>query len=336
VPKRTTPFQMVVAFVRKHWAPDDLSVTESKYLRDSHLGIDREVDVVVEGDFDGEPVVTSIEVIEHSRPASVTWVEQQVAKHRYLSTNRLVLISKSGFTKNALKAVAAEGGWVDAVRPEIVEVDGEPVVERLHVDQMELEPTRCRLHVQRPDSSAVVVEGLLEGAICTVFDGDGVERGSALQLAYEVLHIDWLREHFSREAHDHPERDELKGFSCGIGLGELGYYLRDDETGELHSLMMIDVEGRFYFTQTELAFAQTELGDRRFGVGEGLLLGRQTIWVQTAHEAAGTAKLSWRTKDDAPLRERPVGVPSEPQFPELSTLRPPEDWSGLPGTSPRE
>ena len=72
MPKRTTPFQMIVHSVRKHTAAPGVTVTESKELAGGLLGIPREVDVVVEGDFDGEPVVTSIEVIEHSRPASIT------------------------------------------------------------------------------------------------------------------------------------------------------------------------------------------------------------------------------------------------------------------------
>jgi hypothetical protein len=212
MPKRTTPFQMVVAFVRQHGAPRNVAVTESKDLRDAQLGINREVDVVVEGDFDGESVLTSIEVIEHSRPAPVMWVEQQVAKHRYLPTNRLVLVWKSGFTQNALTAVAAQGGWVAAMRPEVVEVDGEPVVEHLYLDQIELTPTRCRLHVVRPDNTAIIVEGIDSTGACTVFDGEGTQRGSALQLSTELLSIDWVREHFVREAHNHPERDKLKGF----------------------------------------------------------------------------------------------------------------------------
>lgn len=102
MPKQTTSFQMVVAFVRQHGAPRNVSITESKYLGGAQLGVEREVDVVVEGDFDGGPVVTSIEVIEHSRPAPVTWVEQQVAKHRHLPTNHLVLVSNQASVRRHL------------------------------------------------------------------------------------------------------------------------------------------------------------------------------------------------------------------------------------------
>lgn len=78
------------------------------------------------------------------------------------------------------------------MRPEVVEVDGEPVVEHLYLDQIELTPTRCRLHVVRPDNTAIIVEGIDSTGACTVFDGEGTERGSALQLSTELLGIDWV------------------------------------------------------------------------------------------------------------------------------------------------
>jgi hypothetical protein len=58
---------MVVNFVRKHWAQPGVTVTESKFLYDAQSQIEREVDIVIEGTFDGEPSVTSVEVIEHGR-----------------------------------------------------------------------------------------------------------------------------------------------------------------------------------------------------------------------------------------------------------------------------
>jgi hypothetical protein len=110
MPRRTTEFQTIVHFFRQQMAVPGVTVTESKFLHDAVLNIEREVDVVIEGNFDGEPITTSIEVVEQRRPASVTWVEQQVAKHRHLPTTRLVLVAKAGFTGNALKKIAAEGG----------------------------------------------------------------------------------------------------------------------------------------------------------------------------------------------------------------------------------
>src|SRR5688572_769882 len=123
--------------MRQQTAAPDVTVTESKELLDPRLGANREVDVVVEGPFDGEPVVTSIEVIEHGRRASITWVAQQINKHRTLPTNRLVLVSKSGFTKNGLKAAELEGGWVQTMSPKMVKTDdGRDVVQRIFADQV--------------------------------------------------------------------------------------------------------------------------------------------------------------------------------------------------------
>jgi hypothetical protein len=130
MPMRSTPFQAIVRLVRQQPAQPGVTVIESKFLRDAVLGIEREADIVVEGEFDGEPMVISIEVIERGRPAALSGMQEMIAKHRGLPTNRLVLVSKSGFTRNALAAVGREAGRVQALRPELIMVDGQPVVKR--------------------------------------------------------------------------------------------------------------------------------------------------------------------------------------------------------------
>jgi hypothetical protein len=325
---------MVVAAVRRDLATSGVSVTESKMLKDAHTGVEREVDVVIEGDFDGESVVTSIEVIEHGRPASITWVEQQIGKHRYLPTTRLVLVSKSGFSRNAIAAVAAEGGWVDAIRPEVVEVDGELVLGKLFVDEIEFKPTVCRLHIRRIDGEALVVRAFPDNI---VFDAAGNEVGTAIELATEVLNLEWLFKSFMLEAHNHPERDALEGFSCAVVCGELGYHLRDEAIGRLDLIEAVDLQGEFQFAQNELAFTETKLANRRFGVGESTLLGRPAVWVQTTDPTAKTTKLSWRTKDDKPLREPPPVTSSLRQrFYRVHELEAPPGWPILaaPGEVP--
>jgi hypothetical protein len=89
MPKRSTPFQAIVRLVRQHFAQAGVTVTESKMLRDAVLDMNREVDIVIEGEFEGEPVVISVEVVEHGRVATLPWVEQMLRKHRDLLTNRL-------------------------------------------------------------------------------------------------------------------------------------------------------------------------------------------------------------------------------------------------------
>lgn len=319
---------MVVNFARKHWAAPGVTVTESKFLRDARLGIDREVDIVVEGSFDGEPVVTSIEVIEHGRPADIAWAEREIAKHRHLPTNRLVLVSKSGFAKTALAAVTAEGGWVSAVRPERVEVDGQQVIKSLFMDLIQLKPTACWLHVLDPGKGQLLTVAALPDN--SIYDADGRELGSALELVTEVLGLRWLRESFAWDAHGHPERDALKSLSCGVTVGALGYHLRAEPAGELHAIAAIEIEGEFGFAQHELAFAVADLGGRRYGSAEASVLSRPTVWVATTDQDADKTTISWRTTDGKPLTEPPSAPVRAPQFPGLLELPVPPD----PGPAP--
>lgn len=314
---------MVVHFLRQHWAQPGVTITESKLLYDSHAGIEREVDVVVEGTFDGDPVVTSIEVIEHGRPGSITWVEQQIAKHRYLPTNRLVLISKSGFTAKALKIVGLEGGWVEAVAPNVVEIDGEPAISKLYIDEVNLKPSGGRLHFLARDLGSVEDQVQFNGQIRDVH---GIERGTADQLVAEVLHIDWLVEYLLRKSHSHPDRENIYGFSCGVSLAGLEYSVLDEATGERWEILGIDIEGGFEFSQQELSFSISSIANRRFAAAEGDILGRPTVWVHTEDSESGTGKISWRTRDGQPLFDRSSVPSSSPRFPELADLDRPKEW----------
>jgi len=69
---------------------------------DSITGASREVDIVVEGSVTNHPIFLSIECRDHTRIADVTWIEFMAKKHEHLPTSKLVLWSKSGFTKPAL------------------------------------------------------------------------------------------------------------------------------------------------------------------------------------------------------------------------------------------
>jgi hypothetical protein len=92
------------------------TVSESAMLTHRLTGELREVDVVIRAVVGGHAVVVSVECIEHSRPADVTWVEQMITKHAHLETHRLVLVSLSGFSTQAVDLAAKLG--VEAYTPE--------------------------------------------------------------------------------------------------------------------------------------------------------------------------------------------------------------------------
>jgi hypothetical protein len=189
---------MIVHAVRKQAAQPGVTVTESKELLDVQLGEPREVDVVVEGAFDGEPVVTSVEVIEHSRPADVQWVQGQIGKHRALPTNRLVLVSKKGYTKNAQKAVDNEGGWVQALTPRVVERDGREIQWAV-LDHLQLTPTACYIKV---DYGGRLLDVKAE-VNYVIYDAEGKELGFAIELGWEILNIPWVVPAFMQQERRH-------------------------------------------------------------------------------------------------------------------------------------
>ncbi|GIF48190.1 hypothetical protein Afe04nite_27290 [Asanoa ferruginea] len=155
MPKRTTPFQAIVHLIRQHYAGPGVTVSESKLMCDPDLG-EREVDIVVEAEADGDAIVISYEVNQRSRRASVDWVEQQIDKHRRLPTHKLVLVSRAGFSRTALTRVALEHGRVEALTPEIVMVDGQQVIKRLYADSVNYTPTHYTLGVVRGEEEHVV------------------------------------------------------------------------------------------------------------------------------------------------------------------------------------
>ncbi len=100
MPPRSNEFQRLVYLVQHAFA-DGATVTESKMLVDLVSGEEREVDVVVEGTVGTQHVLVCLEVRHHKRRADITWIEQATMKHERLPTNALILVSRSGFTKNA-------------------------------------------------------------------------------------------------------------------------------------------------------------------------------------------------------------------------------------------
>ena len=108
MPKRTNNFQKLVFLVKKH-AADGATVTESKFLRDNITGTNREVDICIESSVAGHSVTVSIECRDRGRKASVQWIEEMKSKHERLPTNTLVLVSSSGFTKEAISVALTYG-----------------------------------------------------------------------------------------------------------------------------------------------------------------------------------------------------------------------------------
>jgi len=108
MPKRSNKFQKLITAIHACIA-HDVSVNESAFLVDKETGKEREVDILLKSQLGDYSVVLSVEVNDRSRQAGSGWVEEMAGKHQALLTNKLVLVSRSGFTKPAMEKAKIRG-----------------------------------------------------------------------------------------------------------------------------------------------------------------------------------------------------------------------------------
>jgi hypothetical protein len=130
MPHRTNQLQRVIASIHSQLDSNAI-VTESKMLRELTTENEREVDIVIEASVGDCNTIVSVECTARSRPASVEWVERMWAKHSNLPTDKLVLVSKSGYYRPAL--VKAKQLNIDTFTLEQAkDVDWTAIVNKVH------------------------------------------------------------------------------------------------------------------------------------------------------------------------------------------------------------
>ncbi len=215
MPKRSNEFQKLVVFIKKH-AAEGATVTESKLLRDHVTGAEREVDICVESTIAGHPVIVSIECRDRIRRADVRWVEEMKGKHERLSTNALVLVSRSGFSKEALRVSKIYGIETLSIK----ELD-ETSAERLFGDTSSLWSKTLNLTPNKVVVRVAIVGDLAAESVAVFLDNliynhKGEAIGSAKDLVKILLHAEHVRREFLTmgeethkgfEVHWQPARD---------------------------------------------------------------------------------------------------------------------------------
>lgn len=109
MPRRTNVFQELITLIERGLAPLEATVTGSATLVDRGTGGRREVDIVIEHRVGNHKVIVSIECTAGTRKASVQWVDRMIGTHGSLPTNKLILVSQSGFTPEAIRKAEAHG-----------------------------------------------------------------------------------------------------------------------------------------------------------------------------------------------------------------------------------
>jgi len=109
MPKRTNEFQQVVRLIHKGLEAANASVTESVMLKEQKTLSEREVDILVERKENGRPQQIAIECRDWKREATLPWIDELIGKYIDLGVQRVIAVSKRGFSKSARLKAAAYG-----------------------------------------------------------------------------------------------------------------------------------------------------------------------------------------------------------------------------------
>ncbi|WP_433612546.1 hypothetical protein ACQP2P_01630 [Dactylosporangium sp. CA-139114] len=229
-----------------------------------------------------------------------------------MPTNRLILVSKSGFTRGALKRVALENGRVSAIQPNLVMVDNEPVVRNFSMDEVAYDVTGCRIFIRNPDGTKASAIGAPN--IDTRQDGTFVAKLS--DLVNELVDFEPVKLAIINDARNHPERDSIRGFSCGGPIAELECYVSHVPTSSFWHIEEIVIWGDFSFSQREIDMPLTDLDGRIFGSAEIEVGGHPVAIVGITDAESQTTTVSWHSPR-API----FSASAQPAlFPEIERL----------------
>ena len=248
MPKRTNEKQEIIALLRQAVAAGAWTVRESVQFPHPLTGTLREVDVVAEQETGGVTARLLFEVKAERRPLDVTSVEGIVAKYSDLVSGQLFIVSWSGFTKEAHRIGSAKGAILVEVKPEEGQL-------QLYADQVTLSPRRMVLTVDIPEQGPTRVRPFPDNGL---FNAEGAQLpGSVFDVWLGILELfkqdageSELIRQILTEAHEHPERENLKWFTVGIPTGEV--FLRDEATGQLHRIQAVEVSGELTWGQVPL------------------------------------------------------------------------------------
>lgn len=107
MPARSNDFQRLVLTFERQLHGAGFSVTESKMLADRE-GTLREIDIAIEGPFGPRRALFAVECRDRSRPADIQWIDCLAGKYQGLPVDRVIAVSRAGFTPRAARRAARE------------------------------------------------------------------------------------------------------------------------------------------------------------------------------------------------------------------------------------
>jgi hypothetical protein len=285
MPKRTNTFQTVVYMLQKHIA-EDATVTESAELIDRTTGEKREVDICIEATVAGHKLCVSLECSAPGRPATVEWVERMHGKHSTLPTSKLVLVSGSGFTQQALKKAQALG--IDTVVPEdLTEEHAGDIARRARMVlvKLDLQVETVRVSVAATESeSRELVETLPDNTVFTDWNEPIFPMLGLVQMLMKQS-TDKFGELIVQAADD-IEAFTMSADSPQVIIGDPPvrqdlYIEKISPTPHLRLLTRMLIQGKARFTKSDIALHPSRLQETTYSWGESVFDGNPTVVVST-------------------------------------------------------
>lgn len=294
MPRWSNEFQRLIFLVKQQVAAD-CTVTESKMLLDRLSNSLREVDICIERSVADHLVTVCIECRDHKRKADVKWIEEMKTKHERLPTNALVLVSRSGFTREA-KSVAAiyniETLSFDEVTADSVgRLFGE--LSSIWSKVIFITPTKVVITVSATDQ--LPSESVIALPDNALYNSDGVECGTVLSLLQFFLNSkELLNDVLSRGLHEH--KCLVAGWPNPLDTQGKPLCLLKLESSILREIELIEVTSECKFDINEFRLKRGRLGKTDVAWGNGTILGNAALLVASQDET-GKRRLSVNPKD---------------------------------------
>lgn len=227
---------------------------ESEMLTNSVTGRKREVDVVLRTRTAGVELVIGVEATGLSdarrqaarrpSPVDVGWVEEMIGKHENLPTDKVILVSETGFTQQA-RDLALKTRKIVPVSPEILG-DGDAAfrivnaVRSLWPKQVSLSPESARVFIDIPGEG---IKWLQASPDLDVFTEDG----QGPELLLPVIHA-LIQANFHRLAKDIDLANITKDFDgfALISVGPQWTVEIDDEKQSLYVRYQVGARSEFH------------------------------------------------------------------------------------------
>jgi len=304
VPKRTNFFQEVVEILHRHLA-GDASVEPSAMLPSGKTGALREVDVVIRTTVASHEVLVGVEAIDRSRPADRGWVDQMVGKHADLPTDKLVLVSASGFTADA-RAAAVAANAIPLAPKDVVDGDLSDALIGTRPGVLTMEITLAVVKFGFSFDGPIPQDLQSDTAVKVTLQ-DGTEISRTPQDYAEFLLADrrdtviaQLGLDRSRESRAGTSLVRFENLTAVVDDQSLRHGARDDD-GVFFPLSSVHIEFDWKVDVTTLLMFRRSLSDQVYAAGEGTIAGREAMAV-ISHDDTGEGRLTLRVR---PLPDEP-------------------------------